>query len=174
MKVVDMVEVETFRKEWWDEARERYGVSAVDYDFVPIGDGKVVVKAKVAAKDLVAAYGVVSEKDARSIGAAQVKALRKALQFVKGEFEKLVDDSRDRQERTTSRKRTKRSSDRTTRRQKSGGRRSNKYPPNGEDGTYVCEVCGAEISPGVARYSKDRFGVYLCMDHQKEAGEQEE
>jgi len=173
-----MVEVEHYRKEWWDEARSVLGVSAVDFDFVPIGDGKVVVKAKVAAKDVVASYGVVSEKDARSIGAAQVKAIKKALQFIKGEFESLTfDDEKPSTPKSAPQK--------VTYAGKKGGYKASgykkktykkndaaKYPPNGPNGTYVCEVCGAEISPGVARYSKDKFGVYLCREHQQEAEQQ--
>ena len=164
-----MTEYVVVRKEWWDEAREKFGVSAVDFDYVPVGD-KVIVKAKVAAKDIVVAYGVLADMTTRWIGAAQVKAMHKAIQYIKGEFEKMSDDEEDGEVQERPRRQS------TARRTSGSGRgqrqRDNKYPPNADGGKYVCEVCGAEISPGVARYSKDKFGVYLCREHQQEAQEQ--
>ncbi len=174
--VILMVDTKIVRKDWWDEARHKYGVSAVDFDFVPIGDGKVVVKAKVATKGFVQSYGVVSEKDARSIGAAQQKAVKKALQFISGEFEKLIFDD-EKPAPAPAKTHTKGyprkgNGGYTKKYNRDDDRRVEKYPPNGEDGKYVCEVCGVEISPGVARYSMDKFGTYLCREHQQEAKEQ--
>lgn len=37
-----------------------------------------------------------------------------------------------------------------------------------EDTGLVCAVCGVPITQKVASYSQSKFGVMLCMDHQKE------
>ena len=149
------MEFNTIRKDWWDEARNQHGVSAVDFEYIPLGD-KVVVKAKVVAKDVVAAYGVVTSADPRNVGAAQVKAIRKALQFIKGEFEQYEENgngsAKPQYQKPQYQKKT-----------------YNKPQYQQPAETRKCEVCGAELTPGVAKYSKDHYGVYLCREHQQEA-----